>query len=418
MSKKKPWEIIYVTSPEELDNLHGKRIKIRFNCKSCNREVTIQFRRELIDRQKRLLCKRCGIIKTSNEIYDCDFPNQNEKVKLKIKNTLESEFGKGITNPMLVPEYKQNFFNAINSKSEESKRETSLKKSLAWRNKSEEEISDIVDKRRCTCRQNLGVDYPTQSKEVIQLREQIKQDRYNDPNFNNLEKTKQTKAEKYGNPYYSNREKANETTNVRYGGHLTGFKYNYFDIPFSSTEELAVWIYCKDHGIIILREPTFFEYTWSDGSVHLYYPDFYIFGIGLVEIKGNLFLDKNKMINPYKLSDINPELKHQCGLQNGVKFWRENDCRFAVDYVNTIYGINYLQSFKNSNSGNLSYEYPSGFFEVKRPFLTMPVYYTPLSTNNQVTPMNKVDNDGYVIPENSKSITPYDLGFTVTHKQN
>lgn len=418
MHKNKSWKIIDISSPENLDNLHSKNIKIRYYCKKCHKEVVIQFRRELIDRQRRMLCKRCGIINTSNIIYDCDFPNQNNKIKLKIKNTLESEFGKGITNVMQVLKYKNNFVNTICSKTEKQKQEINLKKSLAWQKKSEEEISDIVDKRRYTCRQNLGVDYPMQSKEIISLQKLTKQKKYGNPNFNNLEKRKLTKIERYNDPYYSNREKANNTIATRYGGHLTGFKYNYHGIPFSSTEELAVWIYCIDHSIPILREPVFFKYIREDGSIHLYYPDFYIFGIGLVEIKGELFWNNDKLINPYNLQDINPELKHRCGLQNGVKFWKEKNCQFAIDYVNEYYGINYLPNFKNINAYNLSYEYPSGFLNISRPYLMIPVYYTPLSANNQVT---IIDNPGidkkYIMSKTSKGITPYDLGYSVTHKQ-
>lgn len=340
----------------------------------------------------------------------------------------------------------------INNKTPEEKAKTSKKLHDAWFNKTPEEQRLVVNKITNHFIETIGVKSPLCSgTKTREQGEQTKLKIYG--NKNNIEKITETnlkntgytcvfanpeirktfvydekarianikkgKEEKYGDPNYNNRPKANKTNIENYGiGQINSFQYLYYDIPFSSLPELTVWIYYKDHNIPILREPIFFEYIWDDGSTHLYYPDFYIFGIWLVEIKGEYFFDENgNMIDPYDRSDsTNQESKHQCGIKNGVIIWREEDYAFAIDYVKRNYGPYYLYSFKYKDPYNYGYENPNGFYPLKHPYLAMPVYYTPLSINNQVTPFSKID-DGYIKLQ-GQGLTPFDLGYTVTHKNN
>ena len=65
------------------------------------------------------------------------------------------------------------------------------------------------------------------------------------------------------------------------------FKYGWYnDIWCDSSWELAYLLYCLDHNIVIQRNKLGFSYFW-EGSVHTYFPDFYLPNIDtFVEIKG------------------------------------------------------------------------------------------------------------------------------------
>ena len=65
------------------------------------------------------------------------------------------------------------------------------------------------------------------------------------------------------------------------------FKYGWFkEIWCDSSWELAYLLYCLDHNITIQRNTEGFPYIWQ-GSVHRYFPDFYLPDTNTyVEIKG------------------------------------------------------------------------------------------------------------------------------------
>ena len=51
---------------------------------------------------------------------------------------------------------------------------------------------------------------------------------------------------------------------------VPNWKYLYYGITFQSSWELAVWIYCIDHNIPIIRDPCMFEYKDFENSFHKY----------------------------------------------------------------------------------------------------------------------------------------------------
>lgn len=62
------------------------------------------------------------------------------------------------------------------------------------------------------------------------------------------------------------------------------YKHGFFNgIHYDSSWELALLIYCRDHGIIINRCKEYFNYTY-DGKNHKYFPDFKIDNI-YIEVK-------------------------------------------------------------------------------------------------------------------------------------
>lgn len=125
---------------------------------------------------------------------------------------------------------------------------------------------------------------------------QTKKEKYGDEYFNNYEKCKRTKKAKYGDEYFNNYEKGVKTLLLRYGRVFNISNYKYDEVLFDSSWELALWIYAKDHGEEIEREPCYFEYEF-EGKKHKYFPDFRYKG-KLIEIKPkSAFNKKGELIN-------------------------------------------------------------------------------------------------------------------------
>lgn len=272
----------------------------------------------------------------------------------------------------------------------------SCKISQTKKNKPEETKKEIQEKRKQTCLQKYGVDSVSKVKdfklqpkiektikEKISLGTPVSQDlenlkitkwekRTEDQRKDILEKRKTTNLKKYGNEfaqrtetvkqhYIENslkkwgtktpsivpeiRQKRENTCKARYGTkHSTGH-YQFEGEVFDSSWELALWIYAKDHNLEIEREPILIDYEFN-GNKHTYYPDFRFEG-KLIELKGEQFFDKSgKMINPFDHSqNALTETKHQAGLQNGVQFWRYNEIKPYLEYLQNNYPKNYLQTF-------------------------------------------------------------------------
>ena len=94
--------------------------------------------------------------------------------------------------------------------------------------------------------------------------------------------------------------------------------------------ELALYIFCVDGNIPILREPVRFEYRDKNNKKHYYYPDFQV-GEDLSEIKGDQFFDTSGVfINPRtKLPDSE---KYACMMVNNVQIVRYADCEPFITY--------------------------------------------------------------------------------------
>lgn len=230
-------------------------------------------------------------------------------------------------------------------------------------------------------------------------------------------KSAETKLKRYGNPHYTNPDKISSTKLERYG--RTGgfsYKYNYYGIMFDSSWELAVWIYCIDHGIPIVRSP--FVYTYIDessGKEKKYYLDFWING-KLVEIKGDQFTnDETGFKSPYKEANINnSELPSKYKLiqsLGNIEVWYQKECEPYIQYARMKYGYYFNKLFNIHNLTNPSYSGLNGFVSLVKPYLSTPITYSyPVFPGKGVFPHDmKPDSDGFVIP--SKSVNPYDVGL-------
>lgn len=239
--------------------------------------------------------------------------------------------------------------------------------------------SNIVkDKTAETCYAKFGTKAPAQNNEVKnKIRSTWK---IRDPEFKERnKKSVETNLKKYGFEYQQQSEigklQRQETNLIKYGSKYTfakdsslrkifdehrrnktaeelleikqkaSFKYLYEDLCFDSSWELALWVYAKDHEEEIEKSPCIFEYVYKN-RIHKYIPDFKYKGL-LLELKGDMFFENEKMINPFdRNQDDFYEAKHQCMLYNGVIIWRQKEIKFALDYIKDRYGKNYLKQFK------------------------------------------------------------------------
>lgn len=324
--------------------------------------------------------------------------------------------------------------------------EVVLKVKNNWRNMSKEEI-DIRNSKIKTTKLNKYGDsnYNNMQKCLDSFKKNhnglTQSEYYASADYQN--KIKANNKTKYGVEYYTNREKAKQTCINLYGtpypmqtdeikskaiknklskyNNLSGPNGNkyYYGINFNSSWELAVWIYCVDHNIPIVREPVTLTFLDTYNKLSHFVVDFMING-KLVEIKGDYYFNRNgTMCYPYnvekvgtafvqltperkKYKDDLAERKRQCGLANGVEFWREKDCLKYIEYCDTKYpGWNIL--YRKDNPYNPSYW--CGFI-FNPGYYQRPMYY--LLLNKGITPFD-CNNKSQYADITGKGLTPFDV---------
>lgn len=66
----------------------------------------------------------------------------------------------------------------------------------------------------------------------------------------------------------------------------------------------------------------------------------------LIEIKGNQFLtESGEVKNPFGAVDF-IKAKLECAKRNSVEIWGEKDIQFALNYVKTVYGKDFLKKLR------------------------------------------------------------------------
>ena len=334
------------------------------------------------------------VAKTNNERYGGPSPMCSEEVRLKSQQTKEEL-------------YNDPFFVNV-EKIEKTKTE-----------RYKDPYYNNPEKQKETVHNKYGeeFDYVFQVPEIQELKTQKMIEIYGVPypmqNPEFFEKSKKTKMEKHGNPYYTNREQARET-NIKRHGQTGGFshKYNYYGVLFDSSWELAVWIYCIDHNIPIVRSPFIYEYD-DNGKVRNYYLDFWING-ELIEIKGDQFKkDDNTFESPYVENKEKTDLenKRKCMIKNNIKILYESNMKPYLDYVKLKYGYYFYKPYIISNPFNPSYSSPNGYIPIVKPYYLMNLYYSaPVLPNKGLTPYDCDMKEKYT-PIIGKGITPFDIGL-------
>ena len=151
------------------------------------------------------------------------------------------------------------------------------------------------------------------------------------------------------------KKRSDITTKLIHDG-IYACKYKYDNIKFSSSYELAYYIWLKDNNINFIYQADSIPFDFYGVTKH-YVPDFKINDI-LVEIKGIHFFENKdtngKMICPWKHKNDTPEkiklrnelfeAKHQCMIRNNVEII--TDCSKYIEYVKTKYGKNFFKEHK------------------------------------------------------------------------
>lgn len=329
---------------KDLKSRYLKQGWLRFTtCRSCS----VKMGRKNVDEKSALEKRR----KTNQEKYGIDNPFKNSdfvknkvlekygvenisqlpSVKQKKKQTCLSHFG--FENPLQVPEIQEKI------------RDTCLNKYGVSSASKSEGVKETVKKNNL---EKFGVEYYTQTQKAREHLRRIWKDKEKKKEL--AEKVSSTWSQKTEEEFKEIRQKAFK-------------RFQYEGQFFDSSWELAVWIWAKDEGKVIKREPVCIEYVWK-GKTHKYFPDFEIDG-EIIEIKGNHFLTEDgKMKNIYD-GELNGlfEAKHQAGLKNNVIFWTLEEIQPILDYVNKKYTQDYMPLFdlsksfpetKETNKGDLS----------------------------------------------------------------
>nr|DAL61201.1 MAG TPA_asm: endonuclease-like protein [Caudoviricetes sp.] len=303
------------------------------------------------------------------EKYGVENISQLESIKKKKEDTMLKHYG--VRHLMQDPNYRK-------------QKEDELLEAYGVRNVSQ--LQSVKDKKKATSQKNYGSDTYFTSEEGIRRTKETLLKKYGVDNVSKLDiikekkiqttlknwgvenpfqaevlktKSKETCLKKYGAEYASQnpevRSRIVETNKRNHGGTFNlllpevlvkahSYKYLYDKQYFDSKEELAIYIYCKDHGIPIERSPLVIEYNASGGS-HKYVVDLKIDG-KLYEFKGGMMRgdDGTWIPDPWKINALknDPEAlekeyirfaeKQKCAIENNVSILTEEDVQPYIDY--------------------------------------------------------------------------------------
>ena len=361
---------------QNLPKVLKRRQSVKYICSSCGREILLK---SFLNFKGFSTCHNCEREKTNIEKFGSKTPAQSLSVKEKIKkawnektneeieksnqkrkNTCKERYG--VEAVAQDKEIHQKQIDTLISKSEEEKKKISEKRSNTMKSLYGVEHAlqspEFLEKSKNTSKIKYGKENIFQTEEFKKKRSKTCIEKYGDEfpirTKEIQEKVKNTCEERYGKETYVNTEKAKKTLLEKYGiAHAPIHKYIFENEYFDSSWELAVWIWAKENNFEIKREPIEIEYEF-EGQKHSYFPDFEING-KLIEIKGSQFFRNGKMINPYDESKNGLfEAKHQAGLKNNVIFWKEEEMKSIIDYIEKKYTKNFLPLFKK----DIPFPYP------------------------------------------------------------
>ena len=363
-----------ITLIENLPKQLKRNRSICYTCRSCQQKVIIN---SYLKFRSFDTCPQCDRVKTCIQRYGGKAPACSQEVSNRIVATrkLSGEEGLKKSNEKRKKTCLQKYGVEVVSQNKDIR----AKQISTFKNKTAEEKREIQVKRRKTLQELYGDNY----REV--LKEKREATSFNRFGFRNIfctegfqekkkqaslkkygtehpsqsplvrSKVKATNVQRYGTEHFVNPEKAKQTCIDKYGiPHYPKGVYDYDGLHFDSKWELALWIYAKDHDEEIEREPTYFTIPFK-GKNCGYTLDFRYKG-KLIEVKGDQFFKADGTLqNPFDHSqDERYEYCHQYAIQHGIEFWRYEDVKFAIDYVNQKYTKDYLGLFKR----NIPFPYP------------------------------------------------------------
>ena len=357
-------------------------------------------------------------------------PMQNEEFKRKYFNNLQSIYGKGVMSTLTVSE--------IKTKSEQTKlakfgtiypsQNPNVAKQMSETqiNKSPEEKQRILNDRQDTNRKRYGHDWYTETLEFLEAEKQGSLEKYGvenpffDPIIQAELKSLGIKRieEKYGTKCYLG-SKAYEERLIRETGSTSKTrKYLYYGQVFDSSWELALWIFAIDHNLPIYRCPIIYKFNYN-GEMYSCNPDF-LYIDRIIEIKGDHFInqDDGKMYLPFRRKEWSDEkykfmcgiyeAKRQCLLSHNVTLWFKSDIQFALDYIKSNYGKNYLKKFKLQNPTNPSFNVCGNIaFDTS---IRRSVFSYPIFSAKGISPYDINKEEKFHFP--NKGVSPFDIGLS------
>lgn len=309
-------------------------------------------RHRITSQKEKILCYKClrkeaakTIRKRMLEKYGVENSFQLETVKEKMKKTCLEKYGV-----------------EFSSQSQNNK----IKTAKAWKNKSDEERKNIAkkikesyteekrklaeEKRKKTCLEKYGTETPFLygSKEFRELMKERYGVEHSMQSPSIREKSEKTFLEKYGAKHFAQSETYEKLMLEKYGSLSVGSRrYLYDNIFFDSLWELYFYLFHKDAGDIIIREPTKFTYTYR-GITKKYYPDFSVNG-KLFEIKSSFFFedrdDTKKFIDPYGGDQDYADAKWNCMIEHNVEVISLTKIKPYIEYVETKYGKKFAENY-------------------------------------------------------------------------
>lgn len=336
------------------------RLDYTFKCLNCgkavqnsNTKIALRLRLYRVGYETFLLCRSCAIkIGTSKRSEE-----DKEAAKAKRKQTNLKKYG--TENPFKDTEKMKQLRKdklGVENVSQldsvkEKKKQNSLKK---FGTENPAQSAEVQNKIRATNLKKLGVENPLASKAVQDRIKQTNRNRFGydyhtqSPEFREhlravwQDKKKRAELSKKVSKTWAQKT-AEEIRLIRSKAHKV---YEYQDEFFDSSWELAVWIWAKDKGKNIIREPICIEYDFK-GTKHKYFPDFEI-DEKLIEVKGDHFFNaKGEMICPWDSSRNEIyQAKHLAALEAGVEFWKNDKIKGIVEYVDQTYTEDYLKLFE------------------------------------------------------------------------
>lgn len=238
------------------------------NCPICGKKRKLIINGKLASTCGNPECANALRNKTNLEKYGCKCTLQNPEIRKKTINTFLREYG--VDHPMKSPVIIENT------------KKTNLEKyGCEWSSQNEK----IKEKTRISNLEKWGYVSTAQHPDVKRKCE---------------ETNKRNHGGVWNNQLASDIKKRQETSRKNHGGVLytqtlefrksCGYNLYYEGEKFDSKEELAFFIYNKDLGIPIEREPLKIEY-YSNGKLHYYFPDFKV-ADQLFEIKSRIFINE------------------------------------------------------------------------------------------------------------------------------
>lgn len=165
-----------------------------------------------------------------------------------------------------------------------------------------------------------------------------------------IDKRKQTYLKHYGTDHNMKSSKGyQEYINgvIKNNGKIVKTRlYQYDNLVFDSSWELATYIWLKDTKVNFIYHPNIdIKYVGSDEQIHAYLPDFLLVDNNqLLEIKGdNNFTKDGKPIRENKIPWFE---KFYCMKQHNVKIWMKKEIQPILNYISNKYGKNYLKQFR------------------------------------------------------------------------